>query len=101
MIDLTPIINAIIAVLGALALRYVVPWLKARTTAAQREDMLVWAEIAVAAAQQLLYQADGEARLEYVMQYMAQKGFDVDDGAVRNAVEAAVLKLHQSLEAGA
>ena len=97
MIDLTPIINAIIAILGALALKYLVPWLKARTTAAQREDLLKWVEIAVAAAQQLYYQSEGDVRLAYALQVLEEKGFDVKDEAVLNAVEAAVLKLHQGL----
>lgn len=97
MIDLTPIINAIIAVLGALALRYVVPWVMERTTAAKRENLLKWVEIAVAAAQQLYYQSDGQKRLEHALGILEGKGFDVNDEAVLSAVEAAVLKLHQGL----
>ena len=46
----------------------------------------------------MFYQASGSERLEYVLDYLEAKGFDVDDQSVRNAIEAAVLELHQSLE---
>lgn len=98
MIDLTPLINAAILVLAALAMRYLVPWIRSKTTAEQREDLLFWAGIAVDAAQQLFYQSDGATRLEYALKYLADKGFDVEDEAVRGIVEAKVLRLHQALE---
>lgn len=97
MIDLTPLINAIIAVLAAFLACYVIPWIKAKTTAQEREDLLVWVDIAVAAAQQLYYQADGKKRLEYALELLESKGFEIDD-TVTDAVEAAVLRLHQELE---
>lgn len=97
MIDLTPIINAGIAVLAAIATAYLVPWLKSKTTANQREDLLAWVDIAVSAAQQLFHQFDGEKRLEYALGLLEVQGFDINDDAVRDAVEAAVLKLHQGL----
>jgi hypothetical protein len=96
-IDLTPIINAVIAILAAVITIYVLPWVKSNTTAKQREDMLVWVEIAVSAAQQLYHSADGATRLTYALELLEEKGFDINDVAVKDAVEAAVLKLHQGL----
>lgn len=98
MIDLTPIINAIILLLGALAVRYLVPWLKANTTAEERKDLFFWADIAVQAAQQLYYQQDGASRKEYAQFIMMQHGFDISEPEVDAAIEAAVLALHQALE---
>lgn len=97
MIDLTPIMTAIIGVLAAIALRYAIPWIREKTTAQQRENMLAWVDIAVMAAQQLYYHLDGETRLEYALDLLKAKGFDINDVAVLDAVEAAVLKLHQGL----
>lgn len=97
MIDLTPIIKTVIVILVGVALRYFVPWIQARTTKEQREDLLAWADIAVRAAQQLYYQKDGAYRLEYALEVLEGKGFDIDDAAVRDAIEAAVLKLHSEL----
>ncbi len=98
MIDLTTIFKAIIYLLLALASAFLIPWLRSRTTAEQRTDLLKWVDIAVAAAQQLYHQLDGETRLDYALSLLAEQGYNVDDKAVRGAVEAAVLKLHQQLE---
>lgn len=98
MIDLTPAFYALISFLLAVAMRYLVPFLRRKISADDMDDLLVWVEIAVAAAQQLYHQADGEKRLQYALGVLADKGFNVNDKAVRSAVEAAVLKLHQQLE---
>lgn len=99
--DLTSVVEAIIALMVTVLTVFVLPWLSCKTTAQEREDLLRWVDIAVAAAQQLYYQMDGEARLNYALALLEEKGFDVDDGAVVDAVEAAVLKLHRELEKGA
>lgn len=97
MIDLTPLINAAILLVAALVGAYLVPWLKSRTSAEQRENLLKWVDIAVAAAQQLYHQCSGEVRLKYALELLQTQGFDVNNGVVQDAVEAAVLKLHQQL----
>ena len=97
MTDLTVIFEAVIALLFTLASVFLIPWLKSRTTAEQRTDLLKWVDIAVAAAQQLYHQSNGEDRLKYALSVLYAQGFDVDAVEVRNAVEAAVLKLHQGL----
>lgn len=101
MTDLTPIINAAIALLAAVVTAFVIPWIKGNTSQKEREDLLKWVEIAVAAAQQMFYQMDGAARKEYVISFLDERGYDVDDEAVDAAIEAAVLKLHHELEADA
>ena len=40
MIDLTPIINAVIALAAALIAYYVIPWLRRHTTEKEREELL-------------------------------------------------------------
>jgi hypothetical protein len=101
MIDLTPIINVLILVVATLVSVYLVPWIKSKKTAEQTKDLMAWARIAVAAAQQLYYQLDGEARLDHALSVMHEAGFDVDTIEVRNAIEAAVLELHNALEGAA
>lgn len=101
MTDLTPVINAVIALAAALITAFVIPWLKRNTSAKDREELLKWVEIAVMAAQQLYHQLDGDKRKAYVLAFLASKGYDVSSAEVDNAIEAAVLKLHQELEAAA
>lgn len=101
MTDLTPVINAVIALAAALITAFVIPWIKRNTSAKDREELLKWVEIAVMAAQQLYHQLDGDKRKAYVLAFLASKGYDVSSAEVDNAIEAAVLKLHQELEAAA
>ena len=96
--DITSILEAVIALAVAVVTVFLLPWLSSKTTAEERKELLGWVDIAVAAAQQLYHQCSGQQRLEYALSVLEEKGFDVDNGAVVDAVEAAVLKLHLQLE---
>lgn len=98
MTDITSVVEAVIALAVTVITVFLIPWISGRTTAQEREELLEWVDIAVAAAQQLYYQCSGSQRLDYALALLAEKGYDIDDGAVVDAVEAAVLKLHQQLE---
>ena len=98
MTDLTSILEAVIALAVTLITVFLIPWLRGKTTASQRENLLNWVEIAVAAAQQLYHHLDGAQRLDYALSVLSAQGFDIDSDAVLDAVEAAVLKLHRQLE---
>ena len=53
MIDITPIVNAVIALLAAGVSVFLIPWIKSKTTDEQRKELLEWVKIGVAAAEQL------------------------------------------------
>ena len=97
--DITSILEAVIALAAAVVTVFVLPWLSSKTTAQEREDLLGWVDIAVAAAQQLYHQCSGQQRLDYALSVLEERGFNVEEGIVVDAVEAAVLKLHRQLEA--
>ena len=61
MIDITPVINAVIALLAAGVSVFLIPWIKSKTTDAQRKELLEWVKIGVAAAEQL-YKGAGPRR---------------------------------------
>ena len=96
--DITSILEAVIALAAAVVTVFLLPWLSSKTTAQEREELLNWVDIAVAAAQQLYHKCSGQQRLDYALSVLEEKGFDVDDSVVLDAVEAAVLKLHRQLE---
>lgn len=98
MTDATIIINSVIALVAALISVFVIPWIRSKTTSQNREEMLKWVEIAVAASQQLYYNCKGSERKEYVLDFLNSKGYDISSKEVENAIEAAVLKLHKELE---
>lgn len=101
MTNLTPLFEAFIALAAAIITGFLIPWLKRKTTAQEREELLTWVNIAVTAAQQLYHTADGAKRKKYVLDFLYNKGYDVNDKEIENAIEAAVLKLHRELEAAA
>ena len=95
MIDITPIVNAVIALLAAGVSVFLIPWIKSKTTDAQRKELLEWVKIAVAAAEQLYNgQGRGEEKKQYVLDFLASMGFTVDEEAINAAIEAAVNQLN-------
>lgn len=101
MIDLTAVFNAVIALLAALITAFVIPWLKRKTSAQDREELLRWVEIAVAAAEQLWDSTQGEEKKKAVTAFLREKGFTFTESEIDSAIEAAVLRLHRELEAAA
>ena len=97
MTDITPILQAIFLLLTALVSAFVIPWLKNKVGAQNLDLFLAWVDIAVAAAEQLYDSMDGEKKKAYVVSFLASKGFKVDTEELDNAIEAAVLKLHNEL----
>lgn len=90
-IDLTALINAVIALLAALVTYRLVPWLKARTSSTQQELLAAAIRTAVYAAEQL-YRTDviGD-RLDYAENWLREHGYTVS----RAEIEAAVRQMQE------
>ena len=95
MIDITAIVNAVVALIAAVITAFVIPWIKSKTTAQQREELVAWTKIVVSAAEQM-YKGDqrGAEKKQYVLDFLAKNGFSVDEEAVNAAIEAAVKQLN-------
>ena len=85
-IDLTPILQAIIALLAALVTLKLIPWIQARTTAQQQEMLRAAVSVAVYAAEQIYGAAAGKEKLMYVKGQLAKKGYHVDIDEIEAAV---------------
>lgn len=95
MIDITPIVNAVIALIAAMVSVFLIPWIKSKTTDAQRKELVEWAKIGVAAAEQLYKgQGRGEEKKQYVLEFLKSQGYTVDEEAIDAAIEAAVNQLN-------
>lgn len=92
--DVTTIVNAVIALIAAVVTAFVIPWIKSKTTAQQREDMIAWVKIAVSAAEQIFGEKKGAEKKQYVLNFLEENGFSVDDESVNAAIEAAVKQLN-------
>lgn len=94
MIDLTPIINAAILLVAALVTTFLVPWIKANTDEKQRDELLLWARVAVNAAEQL-YRGSGrgEEKKAYVLAFLEKKGYTANQDEIEAVIESLVLGL--------
>lgn len=100
--NITPIINAFIALLATIVTCIVIPKVRELLTekiGAQWADTLLnWASVAVAAAEQIYSSDQGTVKKAYVLEFLASKGYDVESNEVDNAIECAVLELHKALK---
>lgn len=85
-INLTPIIEAIIGLLAALITYRLIPWIKARTTVAQQEQLETAVRIAVFAAEQLYGAGKGEEKFDYAVAWLHEHGYDVSKADIEAAV---------------
>lgn len=91
MINLTPLINAFIVLLGAVITAFLVPLIKRKLTEAQQKEMARWVEVAVKAAEQIIRGTKvGKERKEWVLAYLRDRGFDLDDEEVAAQVDALI-----------
>ena len=94
MIDLTEVIKAVFALLIAVLTYVVFPLLRNKLSEEKFALMKEIARTGVYAAEQLYNGSGrGEEKLEYVMNYMKERGYDIDKEEVRTVVESCVKDL--------
>lgn len=96
-IDITQIVVAVIGLLSVVVTSVVVPLLKKKLGSEKLAELQIWVEIAVHAAEQIFSDTGmGKQKKEYVLEFLREKGFDVDDKAIENAIEAAVYDMNNA-----
>ena len=95
--DVTNIIEIVIALIGALITAFFIPWLRVKTTAAQRETTAAIIKTLVSAAEQIFGSGMGEEKLQYVADMLKSHGYEIDVNDItddlRIAIESAVSEL--------
>lgn len=86
MIDLTPIFQAVIALLAAIVVYKVIPWLKANTSEAQYAQLMALTRTLVYAAEQVYGAGNGPAKLNYVVESLEERGYTVDVAVIEAMV---------------
>ena len=94
MIDVTPIVEALIALMAALITMKLVPWLKAKLTMQQQEMLEAMTRTLVYAAEQVYGAGNGAKKLQYVQEQLEERGFCVDMAQI----EASVKHMAESLK---
>lgn len=93
--DITPIVQAVFALVGVLITSLLIPWIRSKTTAEQQEEIKQWVKIAVAAAEQIFVgQGRGKEKKEWVIEFLARYNLKVDMDAIDALIEAAVWELN-------
>jgi hypothetical protein len=87
MIDLTPLLHAVIIVIATIITTFVVPWIRGHANAKQLANATRWVEIAVKAAEQI-YDGSGRGaeKLAWVNKFLSDTGFSYDDALIEAAV---------------
>lgn len=93
-VDITSIIEIVIALIIAVASCFVIPYIKSKLTASQWSNLQDWAEVGVKAAEAIFIGTKlGKDKREYVMKYLAslceQNGYKFDEDIIRVALENA------------
>lgn len=97
-VDITPIMQAVIALVSAVITVFLIPYIKTKLNEAQRKRIKEYIDTAVMAAEKLFPSVNGEKlgeeKLQYVADYLKSKGIEFDVGDVyddiRIMIESAV-----------
>lgn len=85
-VDLTPIVQTLIALLASIITVFLVPWIKAKTTAQQQALLYATIKSLVYGAEQLLGAGGGAEKMNYVTRGLEQRGLKVDTAAIEASV---------------
>lgn len=96
MIDLTPLVEAIIGLAAAAITLFLIPWLRARYGNETLEKARGWVQIAVYAAEKLYGAGNGDQKLAYAEQVLAQHKIKLDTVTLKAMVDAEIRKMEQS-----
>lgn len=96
--DITPIIEAVVAVVCTAVTCILIPYIKSRTSAQQQAEINAWVKIAVSAAEQIYTGSGrGEEKKAYAVKWLRDHGITVDTEKLDAMIEAAVYELSQGI----
>lgn len=93
MIDLTPVLQAVISLCAALTTAFIVPWLRQKAGRERTARIYEITKIAVNAAEQLYGAGAGKEKAQYVINYLHSHGYDIDEEELKAALESAVYNI--------
>ncbi len=94
MVDITPVIEALILLIATLITCFAIPWIKSKTSNEKLLELTTWVTAAVEAAEQIyIGTGRGEEKKAYVVAFLESKGFTVDYESLDSLIEAAVYNL--------
>lgn len=96
--DITDIIQVVLAIIGAIWTYIIAPFIKAKTTEKQRENLAFWVDAAIDAAEQIFVGSGrGVEKKRYVYDWLEKKGLTFDQDEVEVLIESYVNKMNKEL----
>ena len=96
--DITRIMILVVELIAAIAVAVVIPYIKSLIDANKLEKLLAYAQIGVQAAEMLFKESGmGEAKKQYVIDYLKSKGYELDVTELDVVIESAVLEMKNAL----
>lgn len=94
MFDITPVVEAVFALIAVVVTAIVIPYIRSKTTSSQQAQLSGWVSIAVTAAEQI-YAGSGRGaeKKEYVLNWLRAHNISVDADKLDALIEAAVYNL--------
>ena len=96
-IDLTQIILAVITLLFGVLSRYVIPNIKAKTSANQIEIIRAAVKSAVYAVEQLYKSKPGQEKKQMVIEFLKEQGYILDDTQIENNINYLIEEIVKEL----
>ena len=94
MVNITAIIEAVIALIIALVTTFLIPWIKTKMNADKLAEVNKWVKVAVRAAEMIYTESGaGAMKKNYVLDFLSTKGLTYDSKSINTLIEAAVLDL--------
>ena len=96
MIDLTPIVNAFITMIGLLLTTFLIPWIRTKISNEKLKEIQKWTSVGVKAAEMIYTESGmGDAKKKYVRKFLESKGYKLDIETVDALIEATVRDMQQ------
>ena len=96
MIDLTPLVEALVKLAATAVTAFLIPWLIERYGNEKLEKARKWIEIAVYAAEKVYGAGHGDEKLAYAEQVLAEHKIKLDLQTIKTMVDAEIKKMEQA-----
>lgn len=96
MLDLTPLLEAVISLAITAITVFLIPWLRNKYGAETLNKAKSFVEVAVYAAEKAYGAGNGEKKLAYVESYLAEKKIKLDFNTLKVLVDAQIKKMEQA-----
>ena len=96
MIDFTPLVEALIGLAVTAITVFLIPWLRERYGNETLEKAKGWVQIGVLAAEKVYGAGNGDEKLAYVVEFLAQHKIKLDIDTLKALVNAEIKKMEQA-----